>query len=225
MGARILIVDDNVELATFNRLELEGEGYEVDLAHDGQNGLMKFRLNPPDLVVLDWEMPGMDGVEVCARMRKSSHVPILMLTAKSGVSDRVAGLDAGANDYLTKPFHLEELLARIRALLRSSRPQELEELFYEDVALNLQTHEAWRDQVKLDLSPKEFELLKSFLLSPGRVLTKSQLFEQVWGWSSDSQDNAVEVYVHSLRGKLEQGGKPRLIQTRRGVGYLLKAEP
>ncbi|MEZ0369617.1 MAG: response regulator transcription factor [Candidatus Sericytochromatia bacterium] len=225
MGARILIVDDNVELATFNRLELEGEGYVVDLAHDGQNGLMKFRLNPPDLVVLDWEMPGMDGVEVCARMRKSSHVPILMLTAKSGVSDRVAGLDAGANDYLTKPFHLEELLARIRALLRSSRPQELEELFYEDVALNLQTHEAWRDQVKLDLSPKEFELLKSFLLSPGRVLTKSQLFEQVWGWSSDSQDNAVEVYVHSLRGKLEQGGKPRLIQTRRGVGYLLKAEP
>lgn len=218
----ILIVEDNDEIGPFVAMELESEGYRTELATDGLNGLMKFRQLSPDLLILDWEMPKMSGLDVCRRVRQSSHVPIIMLTAKQTVNDKVDGLDAGANDYLSKPFELDELLARVRVQLRNHQPAELSLLVFEDLEMNLQTHEVERAGQKLELSPKEFELLKYFLEHPRMVLSKSQIFERVWGWDAEGGENAVEVYVHSLRGKLEQGQQARLIHTKRGVGYILR---
>lgn len=218
----ILIVEDNEEIGPFVSMELESEGYRVELATDGQTGLMKFRQLEPDLLILDWELPRMSGVELCRRVRQSSHVPILMLTAKKEVIDRVTGLDAGANDYLVKPFELDELLARVRAQLRSRERTALTALVFADLEMNLRIHEVSRGPRKLELSPKEFDLLKYLMQHPRQVLSKTQIFERVWGWDADGGESSVEVYVHSLRNKLESGGEARLIQTRRGVGYLLQ---
>lgn len=220
--ALILLVEDNEEIGPFLAMELESEGYRVELATDGLNGLMKFRQLMPDLLILDWEMPKLSGVEVCRRVRQSSHVPILMLTAKNNVQERIEGLDAGANDYLGKPFELDELLARVRAQLRSRSKPELHLLVLADLEMNLQTHEVRRAEQLLELSPKEFDLLKYLLQHPRQVLSKSQIFETVWGWDAEGGENSVEVYVHSLRGKLEQNGGLRLIHTKRGVGYMLR---
>lgn len=217
----ILLVEDNEEIGPFVAMELESEGYRVEWVADGQNGLMKFRQLLPDLLILDWDLPRISGVELCKRVRQSSHVPILMLTAKSAVQERVEGLDAGANDYLTKPFELEELLARVRAQLRTHQKTALPLLTYADLEMDLQMHVVSRNGRPLDLSPKEFDLLKYLLQNPRQVLSKSQIFEAVWGWDAEGGENSVEVYIHSLRNKLEEGDAPRLIQTRRGVGYLL----
>ncbi|HEY9841730.1 MAG: response regulator transcription factor [Candidatus Sericytochromatia bacterium] len=219
----ILIVEDNEEIGPFLAMELETEGYRVELVTDGQTGLMKFRQLEPDMLILDWELPRMSGVELCRRIRQSSHVPILMLTAKQALQERVEGLDAGANDYLVKPFELDELLARIRAQLRAKQRGPLAKLEFADLEMNLQVYQVRRGERQLELSPKEFDLLKYLLEHPRQVLSKSQIFESVWGWDSEGGDSNVEVLVHSLRGKLEEGGEPRLIQTRRGVGYLLQA--
>lgn len=218
----ILLVEDNEEIGPFVALELESEGYRVELVTDGQNGLIKFRQLQPDLLILDWELPRMTGLDVCRRVRQSSHVPILMLTAKQSVKDRVEGLDAGANDYLVKPFELDELLARVRAQLRTRQQIPLPILSFADLEMNLQEHVVVRGQHKLELSPKEFDLLKYLLENPRQVLSKAQIFESFWGWDAAGGESSVEVYVHSLRNKLEAGNLPRLIQTRRGVGYLLK---
>lgn len=221
-SAFILLVEDNPEIGPFLALELESEGYRVELAVDGMSGLVKFRQLQPDLLILDWEMPKMSGLEVCRRVRQSSHVPIIMLTAKNNLQERIEGLDAGANDYLGKPFELEELLARVRAQLRGSKKPELNLLVLADLEMNLHTHEVRRAEQLLDLSPKEFDLLKYLLQHPRQVLSKSQIFETVWGWDAEGGENSVEVYVHSLRAKLEQNGGSRLIQTKRGAGYMLR---
>jgi DNA-binding response OmpR family regulator len=218
----IVLVDDNDEMSVFLKMELECEGYQVEVAKDGQQGLVKIRQFEPDLVILDWEMPKMSGVDVCRRLRQSSEVPILMVTAKKNLKERVEGLDAGANDYLIKPFELEELLARVRALLRASKPAAKKEIKFSDILINLETFEVSCSGEKLDLSRKEFDLLYYFLQNPNKVLTKSQIYETVWGWDADGNEKAVEVYVHSIRNKLEKNGLAHLIQTKRGMGYILK---
>lgn len=217
----ILYCEDERDTATFLALELEAEGYRVETAFDGQQGLIKFRQCAPDLLILDWDMPKMTGLELCKRVRKSSRAPILMLTANCDIESKVMGLDSGANDYLTKPFELEELLARVRALLRTIIPQEVQELHYQDLMMDLHSHEVKRSEKKLDLSPKEFEILQYLLEHPEQVLSKAQIYERVWEWEADNLD-IVEVYISTLRQKLEQEGAHRLIQTRRGIGYLLK---
>jgi DNA-binding response OmpR family regulator len=217
----ILYCEDDPDTATYLALELESEGYRVETACDGQQGLIKFRQCNPDLLILDWDMPKMTGLELCKRVRKSSRIPILMLTAKNELEFKVEGLDSGANDYLTKPFELEEFLARVRALLRALEPQVLQELCYQDLVMDLQRHEVTRQGQVLDLSPKEFDILRIFLEHPEQVLSKAMIYERVWEWEADNLD-IVEVYISTLRQKLEQAGGSRLIQTRRGVGYLLK---
>lgn len=218
----ILYCEDEPETATFVALELEAEGYRVETAFDGQQGLMQFRQLNPDILILDWDMPKMSGLDLCKRVRRSSQVPILMLTAKDALEAKVQGLDCGANDYLTKPFELDELLARVRVLLRNLNPPELQELYYHELVMDLQRHEVRRGEQPLDLSPKEFEILRAFLEHPEQVLSKAQIHERVWDWEADNLD-IVEVYISTLRQKLEQKGASRLIQTRRGVGYILKA--
>lgn len=218
--AMILICDDEVDAAQFIGMELEVEGYRVEMAHDGQAGLIKFREVQPDLVLLDWDMPKMSGVDVCKRIRRGSDVPILMLTAKSEIEHKVFGLDSGANDYLVKPFELDELLARVRALLRLRQPVQVQELSYVDLVMDLKLHSVRRGDKGLDLSPKEFEILKYLLEHPEQVLSKEQIYDRVWGWESDNLD-VVEVYISTLRRKMEEGGLPRLVHTRRGFGYLL----
>jgi two-component system response regulator MprA len=222
---KIIIVDDNEEIAAFLGFELANEGYEVDIAKDGLKGLMLIRQSNPDLIILDWEMPKMSGIEVCRRIRESSDIPILMLTAKKSLNEKVEGLDTGANDYLIKPFQLAELLARIRALLRQNKSApEKKKLVFANLLLDIQTYEVFFDDNKLDLSPKEFDILCLFMQNPRQVLSKANIYEKVWGWDSDGNENAIEGYVHSLRGKLEKEGQQRLIHTRRGAGYILNEE-
>lgn len=218
----ILVVEDNEDIGSFISMGLKNAGYRVELATDGQAGLNKFRQIEADLLLLDWEMPGMTGVELCRQIRQSSSVPILLLTAKKEVMDRVTGLDAGANDYLIKPFELDELLARVRAQLRAREKVAQNRLAYADLEMNLRTYVVKRGTRQIELSPKEFELLKYMLEYPRQVLSKSQLFERVWGWDAEGGESNIEVYIHSLRNKLEAGGETRLIHTRRGVGYLLQ---
>ena len=212
-----------MDAANFVAMELEAEGYRVEVAHDGQAGLMKFRQTNPDLLVLDWDMPKMSGLDVCKRVRRSSDVPIIMLTAKSEIQHKVSGLDSGANDYLVKPYELDELLARIRAQIRMRKPAEVQELNYADVSMDLQLHTVKRGERELDLSPKEFEILKYMLEHPEQVLSKDQIYDRVWGWESDNLD-IVEVYISTLRRKMEENGAPRLLRTRRGFGYLLHSD-
>lgn len=217
----ILFCEDDNDLASFVMLELESEGYRVERAADGQQGLMMFRQLQPDLLILDWEMPKMNGIELCKRIRRSSRVPILMLTAKSELNDKITGLDEGANDYLVKPFELDELLARIRVICRNLTPTELLELHFADLVMDLQRHELKRGEQTIELFPKEYEILRYLLENPEKVLSKAQIYERVWGWETDNLD-IVEVNISTLRQKLEHDGHPRLIHTKRGVGYLLQ---
>ncbi|HVC32198.1 MAG TPA: response regulator transcription factor [Chloroflexota bacterium] len=222
MAARILVVDDDRKITAMLRRTLSYEGYEVDLAGDGVKGLLAARDRPPDLVILDVMMPGLDGLEVCRRLRSGGAIPILMLTARDEVPDRVAGLDAGADDYLVKPFALEELTARVRALLRRRDGQNGAVLSFGDLRLDTGRRVATRGERPIDLTTKEYELLALFLRHPRQVLTRDVILEQVWGYDFGGDANVLEVYVGYLRSKLEEKTEPRLIQTVRGAGYVLR---
>lgn len=218
----ILIIEDEHEISRFMELELRCEGYEVTVEHDGMRGLMAAREQSFDLIVLDRMLPGMEGLEICRRLRKTSDIPIIILTARGEVPERVEGLDSGANDYLTKPFHLEELLARIRLQLRLYAATQRDELSFEDMVVNIRTRTVLRKDQQIELSPREFDLLLLFLQHPREVLTRSEILEKVWGWDYDGQDNVLDVYIHTLRDKLERREASRLLHTVRGVGYVLK---
>ncbi len=221
---RILVVDDEPAVRDSLERALRLDGYEVELARDGDEGLAKLREAAPDALVLDVLMPGMDGLEMCRTLRASGdRTPVLVLTARDEVADRVAGLDAGADDYLVKPFALEELQARLRALLRRGNGADAELLSHGDLSMNTLTHEVCRGARRLELTRTEFELLRLFLEHPRQVLTRTQIFERVWGYDFGRSSNSLEVYVGYLRRKLEAGGEPRVLQTVRGVGYALRS--
>ena len=217
---RILIVEDDAQILRVLRLELEHEGYSVDLAADGLTGLEK-ALKEPDLVILDVMLPKMDGLEVCKRIRAKSRVPIIMLTAKDRIPERVAGLDTGADDYLTKPFSIEELLARVRARLRERHPKS-NVLSAKDLRMDRDRHEVTRDGKAVQLTAKEYALLEYLLLHRNRVHTRDELFNGVWGSDFLGDSNLIDVYIRYLRGKIDDGFEEKLIQTVRGVGYTLK---
>jgi two-component system response regulator MprA len=219
---RILVVDDEPEIVSFLKRGLTYEGYTVDTAGDGAEALAKARDAEPDLVILDVMMPGIDGLEVSKRLRQASKLPILMLTAKGTVADRIKGLDSGADDYLVKPFSFDELLARIRALLRRSQPTEGEVLRFMDLSLDPSTREVKRGNDVIQLTAQEFDLLELFLRHPRQVLRRDMIYEKVWGYDFGGESNVIEVYMRYLRSKLEAGGQPRLIHTVRGVGYVLR---
>ena len=221
---RILVVDDEPAVRESLRRALQLEGYDVDLAGDGEEALTRLRGNSVDALLLDVSMPRLDGLETCRRLRSEGNsVPVLMLTARDEVSDRVAGLDAGADDYVVKPFALEELLARLRALLRRTAPaDDSDVLRFADLELEPSTREVRRDGDPIELTRTEFSLLELFLRNPRQVLTRSIIFERVWGYDFGFGSNSLDVYIGYLRRKTEQGGKPRLIQTIRGVGYALR---
>jgi two-component system, OmpR family, response regulator MprA len=222
---RILVVDDERAVRESLRRALELEGYEVELAADGEEALDRLNSEAPDpdALVLDVLMPRVDGLEVCRRLRRAgSRLPVLMLTARVEVENRVEGLDAGADDYVTKPFALEELLARLRALLRRTADGSGEPLRFEDLELDPRTREVRRGGESIELTRTEFALLELFLLNPRQVLTRSLIFERVWGYDFGASSNSLDVYIGYLRRKTEAGGKPRLIQTVRGVGYALR---
>ena len=221
---RILVVDDEPAVREAVERALRLEGHDVSLAADGQEALGALDSRPPDAVVLDVLMPRVDGLEMCRRMRRrGDHTPVLMLTARDAVSDRVAGLDAGADDYLIKPFALEELLARVRALLRRAAPGEPDgPLRFADVTLDPLAHEVRRGERVIDLTRTEFLLLDLFLRHPRQVLTRSLIFENVWGYDFGPRSNSLEVYMGYLRRKTEADGEPRLLHTVRGVGYVMR---
>jgi two-component system, OmpR family, response regulator MprA len=221
---KILVVDDERAVRESLRRALELEGYEIELAEDGSQALERLEAEPePDAMVLDILMPGVDGLEVSRTLRrKGSKLPILMLTARTQVEDRVEGLDAGADDYLTKPFALEELLARVRALLRRTSDGTGETLRFADLELDPGTRDVIRGGERIELTRTEFSLLELFLLNPRQVLTRSLIFERVWGYDFGFASNSLDVYIGYLRRKTEAGGKPRLIHTVRGVGYALR---
>ncbi len=219
---RILVVDDDPEIVSFVRRGLAYEGYTVDTAADGSEALAKAREREPDLVILDIMMPGIDGIEVAKRLRQGGDVPILMLTAKGTIADKVTGLESGADDYLVKPFAFDELLARVRALLRRRQPKEGEVLRFSDLSLNTATREVKRGDELIELTAQEFNLLELFLRHPRQVLKRDMVYERVWGYDFEGLSNVIEVYIRYLRSKLEAGGRPRLIHTVRGVGYVLK---
>jgi len=223
---KILVVDDERAVRESLRRALELEGYEIELAADGLEALHRLETDgeaQPDAVILDVLMPAVDGLEVCRRIRRSGNrVPVLMLTARDEVENRVAGLDAGADDYVTKPFALEELVARVRALLRRTSVGEDELLRFADLELDPGTREVHRGGDLIELTRTEFALLELFMTNPRQVLTRSIIFERVWGYDFGFASNSLDVYIGYLRRKTEAGGKPRLIQTVRGVGYALR---
>jgi two-component system response regulator ArlR len=217
---RILVVEDDAAILRVLQLELEHEGYEVEVARDGLTGLEK-ALKEPDLVILDLMLPKMDGIEVCSRVRAKSSVPIIMLTAKDRIPDRVVGLDTGADDYLTKPFSIDELLARIRARLRERHPH-ANVLEAADLLMDRDRHEVTRGGKQIQLTAKEYALLEYLLLHRNKVHTRDELFNGVWGSDFLGDSNLIDVYIRYLRGKIDEGHEPKLIQTVRGVGYSLK---
>ena len=223
---KILVVDDERAVRESLRRALELEGYEIELAADGREALTHLLENggsQPDAVILDVLMPGVDGLEVCRRLRRGGNaVPVLMLTARDEIENRVAGLDAGADDYVTKPFALEELVARLRALLRRTSDASHETLRFADLELDPGTREVRRAGEAIELTRTEFALLDLFMTNPRQVLTRSIIFERVWGYDFGFASNSLDVYIGYLRRKTEAGGRPRLIQTVRGVGYALR---
>ena len=224
MSSTILVVEDEERIRQFLQRGLGFEGYRVEAAADGPAALELARDNPPDLVLLDLMLPGMDGLEVCRRIRAVSDVPILMLTAKEAIDDRVAGLDAGADDYLVKPFAFDELMARVRALLRRAQPAQPQVFRFADLELDTGTRQGRRNDVIFDLTAKEYELLELFMRHPRQVLTRDVIFDHVWNYDFGGESNIIEVYVRYLRQKTEQGDMPRLIHTVRGIGYVLREE-
>jgi len=235
VSERIILVEDEVKLAQFLEMELTSEGYDVSVANDGMTGLILARESTPDLAILDWMLPGLSGVELCRRLRATGcKIPIILLTAKDEVNSRVTGLDAGADDYVIKPFSIEELLARIRAHLRRRTEEDNRHLLqFEDLSLNRQTREVFRSDKPfghaprlrtIELTVKEFDLLEYLMSNPRQVFTRDQILEKVWGYDFVGDSNVIEVYVRYLRLKLEQNNEKRLIHTVRGVGYVLREE-
>jgi len=224
MSERILVIEDEPKISSLIKRGLIYEGHEVNVADSGEQGLELARESPPVLVILDLMLPGIDGFEVCRRLRTAGDVSILMLTARDNVNDKVRGLDAGADDYLTKPFAFNELNARVRALLRRRRPAEQTTLRYADLTLDLGTREVSRGPRKIDLTTREFDMLEMFMRHPRQVLTRDLIYERIWNYDFGGESNIIEVYIRYLRGKLEASGEPRLIQTVRGVGYALREE-
>jgi two-component system response regulator MprA len=222
MNERILIIEDDEAILRILRRGLAYEGYQVDTALDGTAGLTLARDTHPDLVILDWMLPGMDGLEVCRRLRTGGSVPILMLTAKDTLQDRVQGLDAGADDYVVKPFELDELLARVRALLRRTQPERIQVLSFADLNLDTGTRQAIRNGRTISLTAKEYELLELFMRHPRQVLTREMIFDRVWGYDFGGESNVLDVYIRYLRQKLEDEGENRLLHTVRGVGYVIR---
>jgi two-component system response regulator MprA len=224
MKAHLLIVDDDPRITDLVRRILAYDGYSVAVAATGAEALSRVLERPPALIVLDIMLPGVDGLEVTRRLRAAGdNVPVLLLTAKDAIADRVGGLKTGADDYLVKPFAPEELLARVEALLRRAQPERNEVLRYADVELDTGTRIAHRATREIELSPTEFELLSLFLRRPRQVLTRDLILDRVWGLDFEGSSNVLEVYVGYLRAKLEAAGEPRLIHTIRGVGYVMKA--
>jgi two-component system response regulator MprA len=224
MTGQILVVEDDPRIAEFIQEGLTLEGYSVAVAGDGESGLLRVRSNPPDLMILDVVLPGLDGFEICRRLRAEGRdMPILMLTARDQVTDKVTGLDAGADDYLTKPFDFVELLARIRALFRRRRVSDAGSILRQsDLVMNTASREVWRGRRRLHLTAKEYALLECFMRHPRQVLTRDLIYERVWGYDFEGESNIIDVYVRYLRKKLEAGGEPRILQTIRGVGYALR---
>ncbi len=221
--ATILVADDDRKITDMLRRTLVYEGFQVVTAADGQETLAQFQARHPDVVVLDWLMPQMTGMEVVQALRRDTITPVLMLTARDAIEDRVAGLEAGADDYLVKPFAPAELLARVRALLRRSEHTSVEKILaYADLTMDMLSRDVRRGGRLMVLRPKEFDLLTLFLRNPRRVLTRNQILQEVWGYDFGGDGNVLEVYVGYLRSKLEASGEPRLLHTVRGVGYVLR---
>ena len=223
-GTRILIIEDEKQIARFLELELQHEGYIVEIKHDGQEGLRAVEQNMPHLVILDLMLPGLNGMEVCRRIRQFSEVPIIMLTARSEIMDKVMGLDIGANDYITKPFAIEELFARIRMVMRKKDSEEPLKNILElgDLVLDLSDHSVVRGKESIALTKREYDLLEYLIKNKGIVLSRDQILENVWGFDYVGETNSVDVYIRYLRNKVDEKHKKKLIHTVRGVGYLVK---
>ena len=222
---KILLVEDEKLMSMFVEMELSHEGYKVDVAYNGLEGLNIAHQNEYDLILLDIMIPGINGIEVCRRIREFSQVPIIMLTAKSNISDKVLGLDVGANDYLTKPFAIEELLARIRVYKRNtSISKNTNEIKVKDIVLDNKAHMVIRSGKEIELTKKEFDLLEILLINKNVVLTRSQLIEKVWGYDYLGDTNVVDVFIRYLRSKIDDGFEDKLITTIRGVGYVVKGD-
>jgi two-component system, OmpR family, response regulator MprA len=219
---RVLVVEDDADISGVLRRSLDKEGYDVRVAGDGEAALDQAGDFAPDAVVLDLGLPKLDGVEVCRRLRDGGDVPILILTARDALDDRVQGLDSGADDYLVKPFERDELLARLRALLRRRPPRGSAYLVVGDLRLNPATRQALRGERELDLTAREFELLEHLMRNERIVVSRQALLDEVWGYHPFAETNTVDVFISNLRRKLEQGGEPRVLHTIRGAGYVLK---
>ncbi len=222
MKERILIIEDDEGIVNVLKRGLTYEGYQVDIAYNGESGLVAARTYHPDLVLLDLMLPGIDGIEVCQRLRAAGDTAILILTARDDVQDRIHGLDSGADDYVIKPFELTELLARVRALLRRTNQDRLPVLTFADLSLDTATRQASRQGRVIDLTAKEYDLLELFLRHPRQVLERGLIFDRVWGYDFGGESNVLDVYIRYLREKLESNNEPRLLQTTRGVGYVLR---
>jgi len=226
MNERILIIEDDEGIVKLLRRGLAYAGYPVEVALDGETGLVLARDRHPDLVLLDLMLPGMDGLEICQRLRASGgNIPILILTARDALQDRILGLDSGADDYMVKPFELDELLARIRALLRRTQQERVPVLTFGDLTLDISTRQVTRKNRVVPLTAKEFDLLELFMRHPRQVLTREIIFDRVWGYDFGGESNVLDVYIRYLRQKLESNGEDRLLHTVRGVGYVLRENP
>lgn len=220
---KILLVEDEKQMSMFIDMELTHEGYKVDAAYEGREALNKVKEIDYDLILLDIMIPNLNGIEVCRRIRQFSKVPIIMLTAKSDIPDKVLGLDVGANDYLTKPFAIEELLARIRVYERNNVSNNNSDVFkVKDIVMDDKTHEVKRDDMEIELTKKEYDLLKMLLVNKNVVLTREKMIEEVWGYDYMGDTNVVDVFIRYLRSKIDDGFDDKLITTIRGVGYVIK---
>jgi two-component system, OmpR family, response regulator MprA len=221
-SARVLVVEDDLDIASALRRSLDKEGYDVRTAGDGESALKQAAVFEPDAVVLDLGLPKLDGVEVCRRLRADADMPILMLTARDGLESRIEGLDSGADDYLVKPFERDELLARLRALLRRRPPRGSAFLVVDDLRLNPDSREVQRGPREIDLTSREFELLEYLMRNERLVVSRQALLDEVWGYHPFAETNTIDVFVSNLRRKLEAGGEPRVLHTVRGTGYVLR---
>ncbi|SHI93434.1 response regulator transcription factor [Clostridium intestinale] len=224
MKGNILIIEDEIKIARFVEMELNYEGYKVTKVNDGRQGLMKARNEEFDLILLDIMLPSMNGIEVLRRIREESEVPVIMLTAKDETMDKVTGLDMGADDYITKPFEIEELLARIRVALKRKKVTKKQELRYKELLMDLEGYNLSYDGANIELTKKEFELLRYLLENKNRVLTRDKIIETVWGYDYFGDTNVVDVYIRYLRSKIDDKYNQKIIHTLRGVGYMIKDE-